>query len=100
MSVNFSMIVLAAILLPILLYVETREKRKGIVPVKTCLSLLFVLTAVRQPHLDPAYYALLLLGLIFCLGGDVCLALPQPRMFLTGLISFLIGHIFYAIGFL
>ncbi|MEJ2589420.1 MAG: lysoplasmalogenase [Deltaproteobacteria bacterium] len=99
MSINIGIIVLAALLLPILLFVETREKRKGLVPVKTSLSLLFVLTAVGQPHADPAYYALLLLGLIFCLGGDVCLALPQPSMFLMGLISFFIGHIFYAVGF-
>lgn len=99
MSVNISVIVLAAILLPILLYAETKEKRKGLVPVKTALSLLFVLTAAVQPHPDPDYFPLLLIGLIFCLGGDVCLALPQSRMFLMGLISFLMGHIFYAIGF-
>jgi len=37
--------------------------------------------------------------LIFCLGGDVFLALPQQRMFLCGLVSFLLGHVCYVIGF-
>lgn len=37
-------------------------------------------------------------GLVFCLGGDVCLMLPE-RFFLPGLISFLLGHIFYIAGF-
>jgi len=38
------------------------------------------------------------LGLLFCLGGDVFLMLPEP-FFLPGLISFLVGHICYIIGF-
>lgn len=37
-------------------------------------------------------------GLIFCLGGDIFLMLPE-RFFLPGLISFLLGHIFYIAGF-
>lgn len=37
-------------------------------------------------------------GLLFCLGGDVFLMLPE-RFFLPGLISFLLGHIFYIVGF-
>lgn len=40
-----------------------------------------------------------LLGLLFCLGGDVFLMLPPERFFLPGLISFLLGHIFYILGF-
>ena len=39
-----------------------------------------------------------ILGLLFCLGGDVFLMLPE-RFFLPGLISFLLGHIFYIAGF-
>lgn len=38
------------------------------------------------------------IALIFCLGGDIFLMLPQ-RFFLPGLISFLAGHIFYIVGF-
>jgi uncharacterized membrane protein YhhN len=38
------------------------------------------------------------LGLLFSLGGDVFLMLPHEQ-FIAGLISFLIGHICYLIGF-
>jgi uncharacterized membrane protein YhhN len=62
--------------------------------------LLFVITALLQPHPVPAYYHYLLVGLIFCLIGDVCLALPQKKAFMGGLAAFLIGHVFYIFGFL
>jgi uncharacterized membrane protein YhhN len=96
---NISIIVLAAILLPALLFLEKKENRKGLVPVKTGLSLLFIFTAVVQPHPIITYYYFILSGLIFCLFGDVFLALPQKKSFLFGLISFLLGHLFYIIGF-
>jgi uncharacterized membrane protein YhhN len=38
-------------------------------------------------------------GLVFCLIGDVFLMLPPERFFVPGLITFLIGHIFYILGF-
>ncbi len=94
-----SIIIFALILMPILLYFESKEMPKGILPVKTVISLLFVTAALLQPRPVPAYFAWLLTGLIFCLGGDVFLALPQKRMFLLGLVSFLIGHVFYVIAF-
>jgi len=39
------------------------------------------------------------IALAFCLAGDVFLMLPPERFFLPGLIGFLIGHVFYIIGF-
>ncbi|MCF8130637.1 MAG: lysoplasmalogenase [Deltaproteobacteria bacterium] len=92
-------IILACILMPVLFYYETKEIPKGILPVKTTISLMFVLAALAQPRPVPAYFAWLLPGLIFCLGGDVFLALPQKKMFFLGLVSFLVGHLFYAICF-
>ena len=38
------------------------------------------------------------LGLLFSLGGDVFLMLPREQ-FIPGLVSFLIGHVCYLIGF-
>ncbi|RLB17756.1 MAG: lysoplasmalogenase [Deltaproteobacteria bacterium] len=52
-----------------------------------------------QPHPVPNYFAFVLIGLIFCLCGDVCLALPQKRAFIVGLISFLLGHLLYIAAF-
>jgi uncharacterized membrane protein YhhN len=91
---------LAPVLLAGLLYFEKMEKAKAILPVKTALSLLFIFTAVIQPDPLMPYSRFLLVGLSFCLAGDVLLALPQRMMFLLGLVAFLLGHIFYALAFL
>jgi uncharacterized membrane protein YhhN len=96
---NILIIVLAGILLIGLLYFEKNGNQKGKLPTKTILSCLFILTALVQTHPIPVYFYLLLLGLIFCLGGDVFLALPQDRMFLMGLVSFLLGHVLYVVCF-
>ena len=96
---NTLIIVLAAILLPALLYYGKRVNQKGWLLTKTVLSLLFVIAALLQPHPISVYYYCLLVGLTFCLGGDIFLALHQKMMFLFGLIFFLIGHIFYIFGF-
>jgi uncharacterized membrane protein YhhN len=85
-------------LIPVLL-AERGGYRVGLLISKTALSALFVLTAWLQPHAIPRYTLLLIMGLIFCMGGDICLAFPQRRMFLLGLISFLVGHIFYGVAF-
>jgi uncharacterized membrane protein YhhN len=43
------------------------------------------------------YFAL---GIIFSLGGDILLMLPNmDRWFLPGLVFFLVAHIFYTVGF-
>jgi uncharacterized membrane protein YhhN len=97
--VNSLIIVGAAILLAGLLYFEKGERRKGLVPVKSALSFLFILAIIVQPHPIPTFYRLLLAGLLLCLGGDIFLALPQRRMFLYGLICFLLGHLLYILGF-
>ena len=89
----------AGFLMLFLLYFESKEIPKGILPVKTAISLLFVAAALIQPRPVPSYFAWLLPGLIFCLGGDVFLALPQKKMFFLGLLAFLVGHVFYVICF-
>jgi uncharacterized membrane protein YhhN len=96
---NILIIILAAIILAALLYFEKQSNTRAVLPVKTSLSLLFIITALVQSHPLPGYYYLLLIGLIFCLGGDVFLALPGEKTFLCGLVSFLLGHVFYVIAF-
>ena len=92
-------IIFAVLLLVCLLYFERQGNRKAILPAKTLLSCLFIFTALVQPHPVADYFHLLLIGLIFCLAGDVFLALPQEKMFLYGLVSFLLGHVFYVAAF-
>ncbi len=96
---NVLFIVFGLILLLGLLYYEKKEDRKPLLIVKSALSLLFVMTALMQPHAVPGYYCYLIVGLIFCLIGDVCLALPQKKAFMLGLIAFWVGHILYIFGF-
>jgi uncharacterized membrane protein YhhN len=96
---NVLIIILAVILLSGLLYLEKKISPTALVPTKGALSLLFIIAVLVQPHVIPRYYHLLLVGLIFGLIGDVCLALPQQKMFFMGLVSFLMGHIFYVFGF-
>jgi uncharacterized membrane protein YhhN len=93
--VNSLIILLAISLLAGLLFFEKNGNQKGKLATKTILSCLFIFTALVQSHPIPGYFYILLIGLIFCLGGDVFLALPRERMFLFGLVSFLLGHIFY-----
>ena len=90
----------AVMLLLFILHCQKREDIKGLLPAKALLSTLFVLAALVQPHFITFYYHFVLAGLLFCLIGDVCLALPGDKMFLWGLISFLVGHVFFLFGFL
>ena len=96
---NTSIIIFGIIFLCGLLFYEKKKNRAPLLIAKSILSLLFVMTALLQPRPVPAYYHYLLVGLIFCLIGDVCLALPQEKAFRTGLIAFLIGHVFYILSF-
>ncbi len=97
---TITIIAVAVLLLILLLYHIKRDNRKSALLIKTVLSLLFVTAALIQPHLISEYYSLLLAGLIFCLLGDIFLALPQKGMFLAGLLVFLAGHVLYLSGFL
>ena len=98
--INAIIIVFGVILLLGLLYYDKKKDRIHLLITKSTLSLLFVITALLQPHPAPTYYHYFLIGLIFCLIGDVCLALPQKKAFMAGLIVFLVGHIFYILSFL
>jgi len=95
---NGLIIILGSILLFGVLYFEKKKNRIPYLIIKTALSLLFVTTGLLQPHPVPAYYYLLV-GLIFCLMGDVCLALPQKKAFMGGLVAFLVGHLLYILSF-
>jgi len=96
---NTFIIIFGIILLCGLLFYEKKKNGMPLLIRKSILSLLFVMTALLQPHSVPAYYHYLFVGLIFCLFGDVFLALPQEKAFKVGLIAFLIGHISYILSF-
>ncbi len=91
--------ILGIILLFGVLYYEKKKNKMPLLITKSTLSLLFVMTALQQPYSVPAYYHYLFVGLIFCLIGDVCLALPQKKAFMGGLVAFLVGHVLYIFSF-
>lgn len=66
---------------------------------KPLTMILIMTTAVvtAQPNFSQ-YFRSIIVGLAFCLAGDVLLMLPKDR-FTAGLISFLIGHVFYISAF-
>ena len=96
---NSVIIGIACVFLIQLLFFEKRENITGIFLTKPFLSFLFVLAAWRQTGSDNAYATWILAGLILSLAGDVCLIFSSRRMFLSGLVVFLMGHVCYAAAF-
>lgn len=68
-------------------------------PITTLL--IIALAAVACSPIDRTYRIMVVIGLVFSLGGDVFLMLPeQPRSyFLPGLVSFFLAHVCYIVGF-
>ncbi|HSL27661.1 MAG TPA: lysoplasmalogenase [Anaerolineales bacterium] len=62
--------------------------------VMVCLFLWLVSTTGLQG--DPFWFGM---GILFSLLGDVLLMISRDRMFLFGLLAFLLAHIFYVLGF-
>jgi len=98
--INMLIIIAALILLAALLYSERKASDRLVLITKTPLSVLFLLTALIQPHPAPWYFYFLFAGLIFCLIGDICLALTQEKAFMAGLAAFLLGHLLYLVSFI
>lgn len=90
---------LAPVLLILLLIFERREHLMGKLAVKALLSTLFVLTAWAVATSWSAYALVVVVGLLLCLAGDVCLVFPQQAVFRAGLVAFLLGHVAYTGAF-
>ncbi len=74
-------------------YVDTAQKQEYLFKPLTTL-LIFGIALLGKGEVTAVYKTLILIGLIFCLAGDIFLMLPD-KYFLAGLLSFLIGHLFY-----
>ncbi|MBK8051661.1 MAG: lysoplasmalogenase [Anaerolineales bacterium] len=62
-------------------------------------ALILVLAATLTDPVSDIYRWLVVLGILFSIGGDIFLMLPQDR-FVFGLISFLIAHLFFIFAYL
>ncbi|MCV6630906.1 MAG: lysoplasmalogenase [Flavobacteriaceae bacterium] len=59
-----------------------------------------LLVYIFTQHIQPRLKKLLILGLIFSLGGDIFLLFEGETYFMLGLLSFLVAHIFYIVLFI
>lgn len=90
----------ALLLLALLLYAEKRESVPWKLASKPFLSALFILTAFLQSWTVPSFAHWIVAGLILSWVEDVFLIFFDSRkLFLAGLVSFLLGHVCYAVGF-
>lgn len=60
----------------------------------------FIAIALAAGALDTPHGPVILLGLGFCWWGDLFLISRQKRVFLLGILAFLLGHAAYVAGFL
>jgi len=83
-----------------------KKIKKALLPSKiltlVCLGLWAVLTlppseAMQRP--ETTGYLWFLVGILFCLAGDIFLEFPPEKWFKPGLLSFLLGQVCYVIGF-
>jgi len=97
---NVLILITAAVLLAGLLYAAKKESIVGTIITKPTLSLLFIAVALIARYSCQKYFIMILAGLIFCMLGDVFLIfVNSKKLFLAGLVSFLIGHILYGSAF-
>ncbi len=68
-------------------------------PTSTVLVILVALLSLLTPAAKPLYTVGVTLGLVLSLGGDVALMFRNQRMFLIGLVLFLLAHVVYSVVF-
>jgi uncharacterized membrane protein YhhN len=82
-----------------LLYAEWKGGSSLKLAFKAPLSVLFVLVGLLQPQVLAGYGLWIVIGLVLCLVGDICLALGRGKAFTAGLVAFLLGHVAYVVAF-
>lgn len=59
------------------------------------ILLLILVTVTQFKNTPDSKLKLFIIGLLFCMGGDIFLAVDREKLFVFGLGSFLLGHVFY-----
>jgi uncharacterized membrane protein YhhN len=94
----FILTIFAAITAVLAIWGEYKPTRTQVYIFKPLTTILIIGIALLGVSPNALYKTLIIVGLVFCLGGDVFLMLPA-KYFIMGLVSFLIGHIFYIAAF-
>lgn len=100
----FILCVLLVVSLTILVYLTYIDSQKYRILAKTITSIFFIaigLYSYLSNNCNFSYFIFIILGLLFSLFGDVFLAFNKDngKMFILGLSSFCITHLFYYIAF-
>lgn len=93
------LIVLIAVSAVLAIAAHMQNSRRGIYIFKPLTTALIILLALLADGDSESYQILIIVGLLFSLAGDVFLMLPRD-LFIAGLVSFLIAHLFYSVAFL
>jgi uncharacterized membrane protein YhhN len=93
----FSVLTLLAV--GVLLFAEFRGLRAGVWIAKPVASSGFVAASLAAGALESAYGLSILSALLLCWLGDLLLIPKARAAFLAGLVSFLLGHIAFALAF-
>lgn len=94
-----TIILLAALAVAALIWVETRGPRVLAWLFKPLAATCFVLLAIDSGALLSSYGQWLLAGLALSWLGDVLLIPDGDKYFKAGLVSFLLGHVMYIVAF-
>jgi uncharacterized membrane protein YhhN len=79
---------------------QKREIEKYFKPLTLITLILWVIGyAIKIQSLGNQTILWLVVGLFFCLVGDILLYLPPKKWFIPGLIAFLLGHVGYIFSF-
>lgn len=94
--------VLIAVAAAINIVAEYRKARNVVYTFKPMTTILIIVLAATAGDVGRTYQALIVLGLVFSLAGDIFLMLPEgPRnYFMPGLVVFLIAHLLYIGAFM
>lgn len=91
-----------AITVPLLIRAEfkgDRNQRFILKPISTTLLVVIILISIFLDQGNLPFKSAILVGMLFCFGGDVALMFESKKAFTTGLVLFLIGHIAYTAAF-
>ena len=79
---------------------DFRDFRAGRYLFKPLAAAAFIWLAVSLDATATAYGSWMLVALVCCMIGDLCLMLEDEKAFLAGLTAFLCGHLLFALAFL
>lgn len=92
-------IAMAALLAALLFVLAAPERRRWEWLIKPAAALTFIVAGAWASPWTSAWHVALFVGLVLAAGGDVLLIPKSDRAFLGGLVSFLLGHVAYAVAF-